>query len=234
MKEEKLFDMVKNIDDDLICEMLDYSPETDDSVCEGVLYSVPEGAKRRRFWRYPVTAAALLLVTAAVLFIMSFNGVIPDNTDVKTESEQTESTYSTGNTEAPADTQASEATSEDTAKANEGTTKAEFLFTQDGLNMQITANKAAIAFLRGDKEELSQYLADTSYDALSDNSRNIFNRLQYMVLKLYDPTAAIESDGVYSMVYQILINGSEMITYLDLGLKKTDDGWKVEYIYLQG
>ena len=107
MKEEKLFDMVKNIDDDLICEMLDYSPETDDSVCEGVLYSVPEGAKKRRFWRYPVTAAALLSAMAAVLFIINSDGVIPDNTDVNTNSEQTEITVDTNNTEASADTEAS-------------------------------------------------------------------------------------------------------------------------------
>lgn len=233
MKEEKLFDMVKNIDDDLICEMLDYSPETDDSVCEGVLYSVPEGTKRRHFWRYPVTAA-LLLVMAAALFIISSDGVIPDNTDVKTESEQTERTYNTDNTEATADTEASGETSEETSKAIEGITKAEFLFTGDGLSLQITANKAAIAFLRGDKEELSQYLVDTNYDALSDAAYNIFNRLEYMVLKIYDPTAAVESDDVYSITYQILVNGSQMITYLDLGLKKINDEWKVEYIYLQG
>lgn len=234
MKEEKLFELVQNIDDDLICEMLDYSPETDDNVCEGVLYSVPEGVKRRRFWRYPVTAAALLSVMAAVLFFINFNGVIPDNTDVKTESEQTEITENTNNTEASADTEASGKTSEEASEAIEGITKAEFLFTQDGLSLQITANKAAIAFLRGDKEELSQYLVDINYDALSDDAYNIFNRLQYMVLKISDPTAAIESDGVYSMVYQILIDGSQMIRYLDLGLKKTDNGWKVEYIYLQG
>lgn len=234
MKEEKLFDMVKNIDDDLICEMLDYSPETDDRVYEGVLYSVPEGVKRSHFWRYPVTAAALLLVMAAALFIISSNGVIPDNTDVNTNSEQTESTYSTDNTEATADTEATGETSEETSKAIEGITKAEFLFTGDGLSLQITANKAAIAFLRGDKEELSQYLVDTNYDALSDDAYNIFNRLQYMVLKIYDPTAAVESDDVYSITYQILINGSQMITYLDLGLKKINDEWKVEYIYLQG
>lgn len=233
MKEEKLFEIVKNIDDDLICEMLDYSPETDNNVYEGVLYSVPEGAKKRRFWRYPVTAAALLSVMAAALFIINSNGVIPDNTDVKTESEQTEITADTNNTEASADTETSTETTENTAEANEEITKAEFLFTQDGLNMQITANKAAIAFLRGDKEELSQYLVDTNYDALSDDAYNIFNRLQYMVLKL-PTTAAIESDDAYFMVYQILINGSEMITYLDIELKKTDDGWKVEDIYFQG
>lgn len=125
-------------------------------------------------------------------------------------------------------------TSEDIADENKGKTKADFLFTEDGLNLQIVANKAAIAYLRNDKEELSQYLADPNYDALSDNADNIFNQLQYIVLKLPDSTATVESDDIYSIVYQIVINGSEMITYLDLGLKKSDNGWKVEYIYLQG
>lgn len=109
------------------------------------------------------------------------------------------------------------------------------LFTEEGLNFQIAANKAAIAYLRNDKEELSRYLADTNYDALSEESRNIFDQLQYMVLKLPDSSNTItESDGVYAIVYQIVVNGSEMITYLDLGLKETNNGWKVEYIFLQG
>lgn len=101
MKEEKLFDMVKNIDDDLICEMLDYSPETEEDVCEGVLCSVPEGGKRR-FWKFPVTAAALLLVVGIVLFVIN-RGVVPDDIDVKTDSEQTD----TDNTETFSDTEAS-------------------------------------------------------------------------------------------------------------------------------
>lgn len=125
-------------------------------------------------------------------------------------------------------------TYEDDNDTNKGKTKAEFLFTEDGLNLQIVANKAAIAYLRNDKEELSQYLVDSNYDALSDNAENIFNQLQYIALKLPNPTTTIESDNVYSIVYQILIHGNEMIIYLDLGLKKTDNDWKVEYIYLQG
>lgn len=110
--------------------------------------------------------------------------------------------------------------------------EAEFLFTEDGLSFQIAANKAAIAYLRNDKKELSQYLADPNYDTrLSEDGEDRLDRLQYMVLKLRDP---IESSGVYTAVYQILLKDGEMLVYLDIGLKKTDDGWKVESICLQG
>lgn len=111
---------------------------------------------------------------------------------------------------------------------------AEFLFSEDGLSFQIAANKAALAYLRNDKEELSQYLADPSYDTgLSEDGSNLLDRLRYMVLKLPTNTA-IEKDGVYYATYQFTVKDVEMIIYLDLGLIKTDNGWKVEYICLQG
>lgn len=118
------------------------------------------------------------------------------------------------------------------AEANEPKSGAEFLFTEDGLNFQIAANKAAVAYLRSDKEELSKYLADPSYDTgLSEDGEDLLERLQYMVLKLRDP---IERNGVYTAVYQILLKDGGMLVYLDVGLKKTDDGWKVESICYQG
>lgn len=125
---------------------------------------------------------------------------------------------------------------ENAAEANEEKTKAEYLSTEEGLNLQIVANKGAIAYLRNDTEELSHYLFDAYYDALDENSSNIFDRLEHMVLRLPNSTAAVGSgdDYVYSVIYQILISDSEMIIYLDLGLKKTDNGWKVKYIDLQG
>lgn len=50
-----------------------------DEVCEGVLYSVSEGAGKRSFWRYPVTAAALLLVVGAAMFIINRGGIVQNN-----------------------------------------------------------------------------------------------------------------------------------------------------------
>lgn len=111
---------------------------------------------------------------------------------------------------------------------------AEFLFSEEGLSFQIAANKAALAYLRNDKEELSQYLADPSYDTgLSEDGTKSLDRLQYMVLKLPTNTS-IENDGVYYATYQFTVKDVEMLLYLDLGLIKTDSGWKVQYMCLQG
>ena len=99
MKEEKLFDIVKNVDDDLICEMLEYSPDSaKDDVYEGVLYSVPENTGKMRFWRYPVTAAALLLVMVGVLVIFNSGNTLPYNKEEQTGDGQ-ESTATTNDKE---------------------------------------------------------------------------------------------------------------------------------------
>lgn len=84
MKEEKLFDMVKNIDEDLILEMLEYRPKTEDNICEGVLYSASEVIRKRNFWRYPVTVAALLLVIGSAVLIINRSGD-PNNISLPTK-----------------------------------------------------------------------------------------------------------------------------------------------------
>ena len=121
-------------------------------------------------------------------------------------------------------------------KALEWKSNAEFYFSQDGLSFQIAANKAAVAFLRGDKEELSKYLADPSYDAgLSGSGTNLYDKLEYMVLKLPDPSnPAAENLGLRYAVYQFALKGHDMLSYLDMGLIKIESGWKVVEIGLQG
>ena len=90
MKEEKLFEIVNNIDDDLICEMLDYSPDTErkGDVSEGALYSGPQKARKIYYWKYPVTAAVLMLALVGVLFIFNSNNILPYNAEETTDSEQ--------------------------------------------------------------------------------------------------------------------------------------------------
>lgn len=99
-----------------------------------------------------------------------------------------------------------------------------------------TANNAAEAFLRNDKEKLSEYLYDPNYDAgLSDNSENLFDVLDYSELILIDGSVAeFETGKVYPAVYKFALLDSDMLFFLDIGLRKTDIGWKVDYIYLQG
>jgi len=112
----------------------------------------------------------------------------------------------------------------------------EFLFTEDGLDFQIVTNKATIAYLRNDKDELIKYLSDSNYDTgLSEDSENLFDKPEYMILKHIDTTfSSMDNNGIYSVVYQYVLEGIEMNFYLDLGLENTDDIWKVDYICLQG
>ena len=85
MKEKELFDMVKNVDEDLICEMLEYSPDSaKGEEYEGVLYSVPEKVRKIHYWKYPVTAAALLLVMVGVLFAFNSGSTLPYNKEEQT------------------------------------------------------------------------------------------------------------------------------------------------------
>lgn len=88
MREDKLFKAVRNVDDDLICEMMEYSTERKDEgdVSEGVMYSVPEGGRTRRLWRYPVTAA-VLAVAGGALFVIGYNGGIADKLSAVTGEE---------------------------------------------------------------------------------------------------------------------------------------------------
>lgn len=111
----------------------------------------------------------------------------------------------------------------------------EFLASEEGQNFQKTASRAAVAYLRNDKEKLSQYLVDSDYETgLSQDGKSLIESLEYMILKLPASDIMQEDDGVCPAVYEFVVDGTEMIMYLDLGLRLTDSGWKVEYIDLQG
>lgn len=92
MKEEKLFKIMKNVDDDLICEMIDYRPrEQETENWQKPIYSARRDVEKKSVWRYSVTAAALLLVVgAAAAFIAHIGGRIPTDTVQNTGSETTE------------------------------------------------------------------------------------------------------------------------------------------------
>lgn len=120
MKEEKLFKAVRNVEDDLICEMMDYSPDLNitGEESEGVLYIVPAGVKRkRRLWRYPVMTAAMLGVMGGALFVINSNGFLSEKLIAALNGETSE-TFAEENGENAAETSAK--ASEEEAAQPEG------------------------------------------------------------------------------------------------------------------
>lgn len=89
MKEEKLFDMVNNIDDDLICEMLEYSPEIKEEEWEKETHFIPKRGKNIHFWKYAAMAGAFISITGIALIIISSGNRVPNEyTPVITENIQ--------------------------------------------------------------------------------------------------------------------------------------------------
>ena len=120
-------------------------------------------------------------------------------------------------------------------KKADSMTMTEFLGSEDGLAFQKAANKAAVAYLRNDMEKLSQYLADPNYSvSLSEDGKNLISDLDYMILRISNSDITPGNDEIYPVEYEFVVDGTEMIMYLDLGLRQMDGGWKVEYIDLQG
>ncbi len=110
----------------------------------------------------------------------------------------------------------------------------EYFSTEEEVSLYLLAGNAASAYLHNDKEKLVQYLSDESCDTgLSEYSSDIFNELEYFSIKMPN-LSEISSDKVYIAVCEYAVKGNDMLLYLDIGMKMTDDGWKIEYINTQG
>lgn len=91
MKEEKIFYLVKNIDDDLICEMLEYSPtdNVNGEICEAepiIIPAIPDRVKGRSF-RYPAAALVCLLAVGGAIFAFNFGKIISNDMNTSAESD---------------------------------------------------------------------------------------------------------------------------------------------------
>lgn len=107
--------------------------------------------------------------------------------------------------------------------------------TEEGISFLTAAQNAARAFLCNDKEQLSEYLYDPDYDAgLSENGENLFDKLDFSEILPDESITSFEADLGYPVTYKFTLKGSCMLSYLDMWLIKTDSGWKVKDIYLQG
>lgn len=119
MRENKLFKAVKGVDDDLICEMLEYRPKARAEIkgdeYEGELIIIPEGVKARQMWKwkYPITAAAALAIAGGALFVINHNGGFLENTGGAAGGETAQTVVETDNGEA--------STAGDTDTVGEGT-----------------------------------------------------------------------------------------------------------------
>lgn len=106
MRENKLFKAVKGVDDDLICEMLEYRPKARAEIkgdeYEGELIIIPEGVKARQMWKwkYPITAAAALAIAGGALFVINHNGGFLENTGGAAGGETVQTVVETDNGEA--------------------------------------------------------------------------------------------------------------------------------------
>jgi len=113
--------------------------------------------------------------------------------------------------------------------------KAEFFFSSDGVNCQIVAYKVAMAWLRADKDELSRYLIDPEYNVdINEDRGDLSGDIEFMVFKFPNPTYTTIENGVYPASYQIARKGLDSSFYIDMELIKTDEGWKINSLVLQG
>lgn len=110
------------------------------------------------------------------------------------------------------------------------------LLSEEGTRFRTVANSAAIAFMRNDGAELSEYLADPDNNAvLDEGNTERFDNLKYAIIAdQYDNYGTLTSDtnGVFEFGYTIdLGNGGSH--HLSLGIKKVGGDWKVVYIDLE-
>lgn len=119
-------------------------------------------------------------------------------------------------------------------KASDDPATAEFIATEMGEDIMANANRAAIAYMRNDKQVLSQIMSDPNFDTiLSDGSKYTSDiEMTFSIPDSFD--AATGGDGVYPVKYKVIVDGIDMAMYLDMGLRQSDSGWKVEYIDFQG
>lgn len=110
------------------------------------------------------------------------------------------------------------------------------LLSEDGKRFRTVANSAAIAFMRNDGAELSEYLADPGHiPALDDGNTEAFDNLKYSIIAdQNDNYGTLTSDiyGVFAFGYTIYPASAPQYR-LRMGLKQYDGDWKVVYIYLE-
>lgn len=112
------------------------------------------------------------------------------------------------------------------------------LLSEEGTRFRTTANSAAIAFMRNDREELSKYLADPDFCTQFNDGTDSFDNMKYTITASSDDnygTLISDSSGVFEFKYSVDVRTGDGILRRELimGLKKYNDEWKVVDIELE-
>lgn len=151
MKEEKILKAVKYVDDDLICEMTEYSPEinTEGEVSEGVEFKAPVG-RVRRSWRYPAAAAVVLGIVGGTAAAINYGGIIPDNLSAVGSSEIIETVENTENEGALTENSLSETSNSESSEqtGDAETSEDASQSTEEGISTEVSEEPERIVVKR--------------------------------------------------------------------------------------
>lgn len=108
--------------------------------------------------------------------------------------------------------------------------KEKFLNSKEGHDFQVISWKFTKAYLSGDVGTMERYLIDPENKDYSDNTENMFEDVEFLILKL-DPKN-IKEDTVIAE-YEFGLKGQDSLTYLNLEMKIVDNEWKVQFCGLE-
>lgn len=114
---------------------------------------------------------------------------------------------------------------------NEGqkVNKVDYLNSSESVKLQIVAQSFAKAYFSGNLEHVKLYLVDIKLAEVY--SKNIYDNLQYMILK-WEPED-IATQTRIGIQYQFQEKGTDSADYLGLDMIKISDEWKVDTFYLE-
>ncbi|MGY0374996.1 hypothetical protein [Clostridium sp. JNZ J1-5] len=179
-----------------------------------------------------ITAGAILLTVAISGSLVACSS---NKSDSISSSRQIESTNTSSTAEQNTQTdkgQKNKTAETSNSKPETGLTyktESDFLNSPEGVNFQKIAYKSAKAYLSGDLKQMSKYFVEPKDASLK--TENIFNNLEYMILKWN--LGDIKSENEINASYEFKVNGEDSVSYITMELKKVDNNWKVKSIALE-
>ena len=167
-----------------------------------------------RVWRTTATVPAGIFALLLLLFTISCNDTLEENSDDICNN--CNELYS------------------ELADVLEWKSSIEFFNTEDGMYFLAAANRLAMAWLRGDIETVTYYMLDPEYELdYLEESGNILDEVDYMFLLLDHPIFHTIENTAYPVIYRVRMNGEDTVFFIEMGLIKTANSWRAEWIYAQ-